>query len=193
VIIARKPWTIYDVDVLGAGGVLLLAAAAWWLAITPWQKTWAHSRELATQRTNLQAGLREDVAELEHFQRQLTQLEGVVAAQTAEVPRADSVSDLLRRMTDLAKDAELELINVAPRPATAEGAYLVSDIEVTGRGRSHDFIRFLDQLALGNPYQALRSCSITHPAGGDRTTCDLTWTVRLYVLPSVASTAGGRP
>jgi hypothetical protein len=96
-------------------------------------------------------------------------------------------------MTDLAKDAELELINVAPRPAVAEGAYLVSDIEVTSRGRSHDFIRFLDQLALGNPYQALRSCSITHLASSDRTTCDLTWTVRLYVLPSVASAAGGRP
>jgi Tfp pilus assembly protein PilO len=193
VIITRKPWTIYDVDLLGAATVIALAAAAWWLAVMPWQQTWARSRELAAQHAALQAGLRGDVTELERFQQQLKQLENTVTAQAAEVPRADSVSDLLRRMTDLAKDAELELINVAPRPATAQGAYLVSDIEVTGRGRSHDFIRFLDQLAQGNPYQALRACSITRPASGERSTCELVWTIRLYVLPSVASSSGGRP
>lgn len=192
-IIARKPWVLYDVDLLGAGTVIALALAACWLTVMPWQRTWARSRELATQHATLQAGLRDDVAELERFEQQLKQLEGVVNTQAAEVPRADSVSDLLRRITDLAKDAELELINVAPRPATVEGAYLVSDIEVTARGRSHDFIRFLDQLAMGNPYQALRSCSITRPASSGRPTCELVWTIRLYVLPSVASVNGGRP
>lgn len=191
-IVARKPWIIYDVDLVGAAAVVALAVAAWWFAVLPWQKTWARSRELAAQHATLQAGLRNDVTELEQFQQQLSELEHTVNEEAAEVPRADSVSELLRRMTDLARDADLELINVAPRPATTDGAYLVSDIEVTGRGRSHDFIRFLDQLALGNPYQALRSCTITRPASADRPTCELAWTVRLYVLPSVAGANGGR-
>jgi hypothetical protein len=46
-------------------------------------------------------------------------------------------------------------------------------------------------LAEANPYQALRTCSITRAANGSDPTCDLKWTLRLYLLPQEPSPARG--
>lgn len=193
-IVCKKPIPLYDVDVLGAVGVVVLALATWWLAAAPWQKTWQRHRDMVAKRNTAQARFQVDMAESERFGQELAHLEGVVAAQAAEVPRADALSQLLREMTDVAKQAQLELLNVVPQPATPDGPYQVSDIQVSGRGRSRDFIQFLDQLALGNPYQSLRLCSITRPGNATQPTCDLSWTVRLYLLPSAPDLgSGGKP
>ena len=190
-IVCRKPWTLYDVDVAGMAGVVVVGLVAWWLVVVPWQRVWNDYRGLTGVRSVSEDALHKDMVELERFERGLEQLEGVVAAQTRHVPRADSFSRLLKQMTDLAREASLELVNVAPQPATASGAYLVSDVQVGGRGRSQDFIRFLDRLALDNACQSLQACSITRATKETQPTCELTWTVRLYLLPADAEKKGG--
>ena len=191
--VCKKPCTIYDVDLAGLVGVVALAVTAWWFVGVPGHQAWARAHELALQRTASQAGLRAHVAELEQFERQLTQLEQIVASQAGQIPHPESLSDLLRRMTELAKNAHLELINVVPRPATTDGAYWTCDIEVTGRGQSLDFVRFLDELARANPYQALQHCTLIRSGDETQSVCDLSWTVRFYAFPTVAAKSGGRP
>jgi Tfp pilus assembly protein PilO len=207
-IICRKPWTLYDVDAAGATGVALLALGVAWFALSPWRGTWEEYRKLTAARTSVQDELRADTLKLAQFERGLTPLAGAVEAEAARVPSAGSFSQLLRRVTDLAKESQLELLNVAPQPTVSSGVYSVSDIQIGARGTSRDFIRFLDRLAQGNPYQSLQSCAIsraareTEPAAAAN--CELTWTVRLYLLPEGAagpasaappnaeSTSGGR-
>jgi Tfp pilus assembly protein PilO len=152
---------------------------------------WHDYRRLVADRNGAERKLRDEVAELERFERGLTQLEEAVTAEAAKVPRIDAYSPLLRSLTDAATAAQLELLNVSPQPTTANGAYLVSDIRLGGRGRSQDFIRFLDRLARENPYQSLQTSSITHPAQSTQATCDLTWTVRPYLLPAAGTTPTG--
>ncbi|MCK4340090.1 MAG: type 4a pilus biogenesis protein PilO [Phycisphaerae bacterium] len=191
-IVCKKPWTLYDVDLIGMVGLAVLGLAAWWLILAPWQETWNEYRELAAARSVAQAGLQQDLLELERFEPGLVELEHVLAAEFREVPRAEAFSRLLRQMTSVAEEANLELLNVVPQPAVTKGAYRVSDVQVDGRGRSRDFIRFLDRLALENPYQSLRTCSISRRATGPEPTCNLAWTIRLYLLPTeVESEPGG--
>jgi len=190
VILCRRPFTVYHVDALGGLGLLAVALAGWWLAVVPWRQTCASYRELGQRRAALELELQSESAKLEGIRQELAWLQGVVDSQTLVVPRADSVPQLLREMTELASETEIELLSVVPQPAVPEGAYVVSDIQLTGRARSISLIRFLDQLAQRNPFQALMSCSVKRPAGATHEICDVCWTLRLYMLPAAGSEGG---
>jgi hypothetical protein len=190
-IVSRRPWTLYDVDLLGAGGMLALALLAWWLVAAPWQAMWRDYRALAAARTAAQTRLQQAGLELRGYEERLAELAQTVTTQTRAVPAADELSRQLRRMTDTAGATQLAVLSVTPQPAALDGAYWVSDVQFGGRGQSQDFIRFLDRLAQENPYQALRTCSITHNGAADQPLCDLNWTVRMYLVPRTAE--GGRP
>lgn len=192
-ILCHKPRPIYDVDLLGAVGVALLAAAGWLFVAVPWERTWRDYHALSTRYAARERARQRDVAELEDFQRKLTQLSRTVAEQVNDIPGVDAMPRLLREMTDLAKQAQVDLLSVAPQAATPDGAYLVSDIQVAGRGRSLDFVRFVDALAQQNPYYTLRAFSIGRAAAGPQPTCELAWTIRLYLWPAAGKPeSGGR-
>ncbi len=182
-IISRRPWILFDVDVLGAAVVLLLGVAAWWSVLRPWQQTWADYRAAVTSRAVVTAKLEEEQLALREFELNLAPLQDTIAAQFKQIPAVDAFSNLLRQLTDVAHEARLELLSVEPQPMLAQGTYLISDIQVGARGRSPDFVRFLDRLAQENPYQTLRLCSIQRPAASEMPTCNLNWTIRMYLLP----------
>jgi len=181
-IVCRKP-KLYDVDVYGALAVLVLVAAGWFFAVEPWQRIWTSYQDLSVAHTDTAAAVREDMVILERHQRKLEELEQVVEAQVAEVPRWDAMPRLLREVTDIAARANLEVHNVVPLPAATQGPYMVSDVSVGGRGTSGDFVRFLDLLAEQNQFQSLQACRMTRHPGPSDAACDLTWTVRMYLLP----------
>ncbi len=192
-IVAKKPCRIYDVDLIGLAAVIALGLAAWWLAIAPWQGLWDEYRMIADKRIATELKLGEDILAWEAAQQKLAELEQMVLGQLEKAPRVKSFAQLLREVTAVAEEAELELISVAPHSMTVAGAYQVSDIEVAARGRSHDFIRFLDRLAQENPYQSLQACTIGRRGGRGATGCDLTWTTRLYLLPDATESSAGGP
>jgi Tfp pilus assembly protein PilO len=185
-IVCRKPCTLYDFDLLGATGLVVIALATWWAVVAPWRQMWSEYSRLAAVRDSTERALQKEVAALDRFEQGLAQLEDAVASEADDVPRSAAYAQLLKRMTDAALDARLDLLDVSPQPIVARGPYLVSDVKLGGRGRSQDFIRFLDRLAQENPYQALQACSLTRAAQPDAQgtpLCELSWTVRLYLLP----------
>lgn len=181
-IVCKKPCTLFDVDLLGLGVLAALGVAAWWLVVAPWQQMWSEYAILAAQRATADAGLQTDSRTWDRYQQGLSDLQRTVAGQLDAAPRAATLAQQLRRMTELAETSHLEVTSVAPQPAAEQGAYLVSDIAVSGRGRAHDFILFLDRLAQENPHQSLEACAVRRSLGeGD--ICDLAWTIRMYLLP----------
>lgn len=190
-IVCKRPCTLYDVDLMGLAGLAGLAVAAWFLVIAPWQRLWSEYRAVSEARIAAEAGLQADIRELRAFEQGLAQIEATTTGQVDDVPRAAELATLLRQMTDIAAAERLALLNVAPQPLAREGEYLVTDIEVTARGTSHDFLRFLDRFAQANPHQSLQACTIErHPEQPDPT-CQLSWMVRLYLLPAASATEGG--
>jgi Tfp pilus assembly protein PilO len=188
VIVSRKPLVLYDVDVLGLAGTLLLVMAAWWCVARPWRDTWQRYRTLAARHTTVRKALQADVQEMQRFSAELTDTRGAVAAQVARAPRASALSQLLQEMADTAKEAQLELLTVTPQPAGKENEYTITDIQVVGRGRSAEFMRFLDRFAQRNPYQSLQQCAISRPPSTTQPACELSWSVRLYMLPNEPAT-----
>jgi hypothetical protein len=185
VIVCRRPLALYDVDLLGAAGLLLLGFAAWWTVWAPWQRTWHECRALGAERRAAEIQLQQQLTELERFEKGRAWLESQIAGQSERAPGPAALPTLLQQMTELARDAHLELVSVKPQPAAREGVYLVSDVQFAGRGQSRDFIRFLDRLAEQNPYQRVRTCAVRRPAqAAEPRPCELEWSVRLYLQPA---------
>lgn len=182
-IICKHPVRLYDVDVLGLLGVVILTGLAGWLLVFPWQETWEGYQGLAAKRALARQQLDNTIVQLETYEQGVAELEEVLAAQIEVAPSAGVFSKMLQKMTDVAQAANLEIVSVAPQPMKPLGDYLISDVEVRGRGQSTDFVRFLDQLAQENPYQALNACSIEKRKSNPEGLCDVSWTVRLYFLP----------
>lgn len=134
-IVARKPWLLYDVDVIGILGALVLSVAAGWFVFARWQQTWTDYRELAAERSTAQSELQTELHKLEQYESGLAQLRHAVQSQTHRVPSVGALSSLLREMTDIARDVNLEVLSVTPQPLLSEGPYLVSDIPMGGRDR----------------------------------------------------------
>jgi len=192
-IVCRRPWTLFDVDIGGAAAVAAILATTVWLVLGPWQQTWADYGRLSRQRTEMRVGLQQDLARVERYERGVQELSETAADQLAHAPTVDGYPQLLRQMTELAAESQLQLLSVAPQPPVPSGPYLVSDVQVGGRGRSRDFILFLDRLAQANPYQVLRACSLSRPPGATEPQCDLNFTVRVYLLatPELTRAGGG--
>jgi len=190
-IVCRRPWTIFDVDLMGLGALGAIVAAFWWLVLNPWQQTWNRYRDLSARRAMLEARLENQQRELERFEAGVAQIQAAVTAQAAQAPRAGAIAGLLRQLTNLAEQSHLELLSVTPHSTTHEGKYLVNEIEVAARGRSRDFIDYLDRLAQTMPGQTLVSCSITRSVGSTEPLCELVWALRLYLLPDRAVTRTG--
>lgn len=188
-ILCRRPLLIFDVDLLAAGGVAALVVATWLLVIGPWQRVWQDYRAVAARYGALGTQLKEDLGRLQQRRAHLDRIEQVVAAQVGAVPRATSLSQLLQEMTALAAATQLELLSVTPQPVVREGSYLVSQIQVSGRGRSRDFVNFLDRFAEQNPYQTLENCTLSRRADATEPQCELTWSLRLYLAPSESHAA----
>lgn len=190
-IVTRKPWLLYDVDLIGALGAVVLSVAAGWFVFARWQQTWTDYRELTAARSTAQAELQTELHKLKQYETGLAQLREAVESQIDRAPSVGALSAFLRELTDIARDVDLEVLSVTPQPLTTEGPYLVSDIPMGGRGRSRDFVRFLDRLASSNPHQMLTACSITRPVSSPDALCELKWTVRLYLLPEAQAAAQG--
>jgi hypothetical protein len=189
-IICRKPWTLYDVDLVGAALLVVLVAAGFWLVALPARQAWSAYRQTAASFVAAQRKLEQDAHDVEGFEQQLVTFEDLVAAGMRGVPDPNAFVPRLREMTQAAEAEQVRVLNVAPVPSTLEGAYLVVDVQVTGRGASPAFFRFLDRLARENPYQALRAFTISRPAASAEESCELAWTIRFYLLPAAPLATG---
>lgn len=190
-IVTRKPCTLYDVDLIGFAVVAAIGVAAWALVIAPWHNTWTRYREATARCAEVESQLQRDLNDLQRFEGDLARIERAGDDQSDRAPTAAAVSHLLRQMTHLAQAAHLDLLSVAPQSMQRDGPYLVHEIQLAGRGCSGDFILYLDQLAREMPYQSLQTCSISRPATSTEPTCELAWSVRLYLLPDAPKPAPG--
>ncbi len=177
----------------GVAALVLLGAATWWVGVRPCRQIWRDYGTLVEARTDAEQNLDADSRELARFQRELGRLDEVVAAQAGRAPGVAAFSQLLETMTSLAAEEQLTLLNVAPQPVQSSGSYTIADVTVGARGSSRAFLRFMDRLAQENPYQSLHSFSVTRPSGGDPNQCELSWTVRFYLLSTPELARGGPP
>lgn len=181
-IITRRPLTIYDVDLAGTGAMAILVLATVWAFLAPAQRCWEACYRRSAQIRATEAASTRLTLRLREAHEALQRLEAALAERGRDVPDRDAITGFLNRAALLADQCGLRIMQMAPDTPRREGAYLVSDIDMAGQGRSLDLIRFLDRLARENRYQSLRRFTVTRTSAetGD---CSLSWVLRLHMLP----------
>ena len=181
-IICKRPFVLYDVDAAGVAALVLLGVVAYFAVFIPVQAQQKASRALRTELTDTRSTTGQTAAQLQTVRQDVAQLQRCLADGAAQAPTATSLTQFLSRIALLAEDANLQVLQIVPAPTQRVGDHLTSDVHISGRGRSLDFIRFLDRLARENPYQSLQRFSITQDEGAADELCTLSWTIRLNML-----------
>lgn len=191
-IVCRRPVLIFDVDLIGATVCAALFGLGYLGGVQRVRADWESLGALRARAVAADRACQAVRARLSEAQRTAATLRAAIENRAAEVPGPEALSAFLSRVGVLAAESDLMVQQVAPQPMQVEGAYVVCEIRMSGSGRSLDFIRFLDRLARDSSYHVVRGFRITG-AGGQEPNCALSWTLRLYMLPSPERSAAARP
>lgn len=181
-IVCRQPCTIYDVDVIGVAALAVVALAICFGVILPAGANATEYQALSARIAAANVKLDQTSVKLQKVNAEISLLDQGVADRKRDAPKPGAQTVFLQRVARLAELCELELVQAVPQATRQADGYLVSDVMFTGRGSCPSFIRLLDHLARENPYHALQYFSIRRkPKDGDNR-CELSWTLRLYML-----------
>lgn len=202
-IVRGRPCTLYDVDVIGLVALATIALAAYFGVILPGGATTLEYRDLSAKIVAANTAADQTAQRLQAVTQEVEMLQSGVFNRARAAPKPGALTPFLQRVANLAIRCDLRILQVLPQPARQVGGYLLSDICFSGRGRSLDLARLLDQLARQNPYFSLQDFSIKASSDPDNHACELSWTLRLHMLrdetcqphPSAVPVpdAGGRP
>ncbi len=185
-IVARRPCTLYDVDVIGAAVLAVIALAAAFGVVLPAGVHATEYRDLSASIVAANATADQTGERLRGVNREMEALQEGVAGHMLAAPKPGALTPFLQRVASLANRCDLRIMQVLPRPVQPADGYLTCDVAFTGRGRSLDFARLIHELSWDNPYFSLREFSIKAPRNDLQPACELTWTLRFYMLEDSA-------
>lgn len=179
-IIIHRPVTIFDVDLVGAGALLVLLLGGAFAIAAPAMR---NRTECARVQAEIVAA-RAEIGRIETARRQmeagLERYRSSLSRRAQRVPLADGLSPFLARLAACADESGIEIIQLQPAPPQKTPDGHQSDIRVTARGGFADFVRFLDRLRRDNDCQRVTEFSIARSTA--ESGCALGFTVRLNML-----------
>lgn len=185
--LCRRPWRVYDVDAAGLAGLVVLAALGVWRVPAEWNRVTQEYRQRGAQYLRLEAQLKAELPAVADREARLAEAIEALRARQAGVPTTHALPALLKDLTEVVRTAGLDLVRFTPQPVSREGAYDTCEIDFAARGSVVALIRFLDLLAQRHACHELRGCAVTRGAGD---ACDLTWRLRIHLLPPPAPRPG---
>lgn len=185
--LCRRPWRLYDVDAAGLAGLVLLAALAVWRIPAEWDRVTHDYRQRRAQYIGVDAQLRAELPAVAECEARLGEAIEALRARQASVPTTHALPGLLKDLTEAVRTAGLDLVRFTPQPVSREGAYDTCEIDFAARGSIVELIRFLDLLAQRHACHELRTCAVVRGSGE---ACDLTWRLRIYLLPPPVQSSG---
>lgn len=186
-ILCQRPFRLYDVDAAGLAGLVVLAALGAWRLPAEWDRVTREYRQRGALYTGVEAQLRAELPAVAEREARIAEAVEALRARQAGVPTTQALPELLKNLTELVRAADLELVRFTPQPVHREGVYDLCEIEFTARGSVVKLIGFLDMLAQRHSCHELRACSVTR-GGGE--TCELSWKLRIHLLPPPAPRTG---
>jgi len=192
VIICRKPFLIFDVDVVGAAAVLGGLVVAHCGMIQPALRQSDTYQALAASARQLEAGIDSAESRLEQASVELRDLRASAADRLAAAPTRSAPAEFVNDAGRLATEHDVQLIQILPQPARRLDGRVMTDVQVTSTASSLGFARFLDALHRVHPNFSLIELSIR--AAGDHagSSLQISWTVRLNSLAESPQSRGGR-
>lgn len=185
-ILARRPVTIYDVDVLFLGGIAAGLALLYVGLAAPLTQQAQAAAVVRAQLRGDQQRLAEMRDALRRVEQDSEQLRTGIQARASHLPRLRQYNETISAIVALAAGHGAEVASIVPgQPQRLDERY-ASELQLGGRARFADFISFLDQLAREHAYYQLESLALQSAGGGGETPV-FSLTIRLFLLPDRAA------
>lgn len=181
-IVARRPITIFDVDLVGAGALAVLLLGGCFAIAAPAMRNRAECHRIQgeivaaqNETARVETARRKAEASLGRFRDSLVR-------RSARMLAADGLSPYLARLAACAEESGIEIIQLQPAAPQKSGPGQQCDVRVNARGGFAGFVHFLDLLRRETDCQRLIDVAITSGGSPDGV-CTLAFTVRLSLLP----------
>lgn len=175
-IVIQRPFTVYDVDLVGAGVCVALLAA---LCSVGGPLLGGGDATRQPRAAAVRADQQQTSDALATIRRHLHELESLLAAERDSLA---SVSDLPAALAGFARQASargLELEQLAPQPGVSEGAVRAFDIRIAARGPAVECLNLLDDLRADYPWLVVRELELkTDDSGPCALSCTARWFAR---------------
>jgi type IV pilus assembly protein PilO len=105
---------------------------------------------LETQLTSLRAKIKEQeviAGNLQSFQAEVQRLEGQLSLLLEQLPNSAEIPSLLKNVSDLGKEAGLDILKFAPSGEVKKEFYAEIPVSITVRGDYHSFVEFADKVS----------------------------------------------
>lgn len=192
-ILASRPFAIFDVDVAGAGALLVLLVGGYFMIGVPALRDRAECDRLRSEIVSTRQETERIDKQRLAIEAGLDRYRAAVAHRAESAPLEQGLSTYLARLAARADECSIEVLQMQPAAMQKSDSGRFSDVRVSARGTFANFVRLIDRLRRENGCQKFSDFSI---AGGGPSgeTCTIAWTVRLSMLdePVAPGPAGNR-
>ncbi len=189
-ILARRPLLIFDVDVIGLGVLVGLAALAYVVAIRPQREDARRLAAATLQLDQARMTLQQQRDRLRAVQDQTQRLAALLSRRGSTDPPVRSMAEHVSLVLAAAGRSGLEVLDFTPSEQRGEDA---PGLTLRARGRSRAVLEFLHACARREPRHRIERFLIRGQRQGG---CDFECVMRFLRPPAAtadASKAGERP
>lgn len=187
-IVLRRPFIVYDLDLVGAGVCAALLGAIWAIVQPVLGDADAQSRSQSALAA-VQAEQRAVVDALPGLQARSREIEAALAQELSSIA---TVSDLPAALASIARHAAsrgLELKALAPQLGASEPGLRSFEIQIAAEGPALECVGLLSDLIADYPWTTVREFAIqSGDAGGCTLVCKVRWLAR---SPETSGAGGG--
>ncbi len=189
-ILLRKPFPIFDVDLIGAVMVGIVAIIAYLTIYVPARSVGQVDQQLAIAVQTTQAAIARSSDRLDRALAEKRDLTRKVEDRERNLPKASEASEFPRQIATAAEANGVKVQQLAPHPLRNTEQGTVFDVQVVARSGLAQFIGMLDELRRKCPHMQVREFSVARGSDTVDTGSTLSLTLRIYLAPPVPE---GRP
>ena len=188
-ILFRKPFPVYDVDLIGAVMVGIVGVVAYITVLRPAQTGNELNKQLAGAVSMTEAAISRSSDRLENYLADLQSLSAKVRAREQNAPTKNDAGNFPRQISAAAESNAVMVEQLQPNPLREGEQGLFCDVQVVARGGIVNLIQMLDALRRECPHMQVQEFSISNARESADARNLLTLTLRLFIAPD---SAGGK-
>ncbi len=170
---------ILDVDLVGAGVLLVILTGGYFTALEPSRRALQVEGARAGELRTREAELAQLAATREQVRRQSQSLSEAIAAHRQSIPDRSSFPAILAELSELCVQHGINLHRIAPDPPRRAARWTTIDVKLSGAGTLIDLLQFAARMRESNGYHGLSDLAVKSSAEASAT---LEWSMRFHLL-----------
>lgn len=189
-IVTRRPFSIFDVDLVGAVMLGVLGVIAYGTVLRPILDGQQLTRQLSGAVSATEGAIARSATRLDKYQDDVRGLSGRVERRMKDAPTERDAGVFPQQISAAAERNGVVMLQMTPATPKMCDRGRVADVHTVARGGLAAVIGMLDDLRLVCPHMQVHEVGISQGQTGDDPHCTFALTMRMYILPE---SAGGKP